>query len=89
VHELLQKTELKHEEISRGDGQNASKTASWNELSSLNRLNWALGHEGQGVSPALAQNAALHVRIAQPGGQESLNVAAAAAIVLHASGTAI
>jgi TrmH family RNA methyltransferase len=48
---------------------------------------WLLGHEGQGVSPALADRAALHVRIAQPGGEESLNVASAAAICLHASAT--
>jgi TrmH family RNA methyltransferase len=48
---------------------------------------WLLGHEGQGVSPALADQAALHVRIAQPGGEESLNVASAAAICLHASAT--
>ena len=47
---------------------------------------WALGHEGQGVSPELEALASLHVRIAQPGGEESLNVAAAAAICLHASG---
>jgi TrmH family RNA methyltransferase len=46
---------------------------------------WLLGHEGQGVSEALAERATLHVRIAQPGGEESLNVAAAAAICLHAS----
>lgn len=46
---------------------------------------WVLGHEGQGVSPGLAQMASLRVRIAQPGGEESLNVAAAAAICLHAS----
>ncbi len=46
---------------------------------------WVLGHEGQGVSPQLAARAAAHVRIAQPGGEESLNVAAAAAICLHAS----
>lgn len=46
---------------------------------------WALGHEGQGVGEALMQQAALHVRIGQPGGEESLNVAAAAAICLHAS----
>jgi len=46
---------------------------------------WALGHEGQGVSTELAARAALSVRIAQPGGEESLNVAAAAAICLHAS----
>jgi TrmH family RNA methyltransferase len=47
---------------------------------------WVLGHEGQGVSPALEERAALRIRIAQPGGEESLNVAAAAAICLHASG---
>lgn len=49
---------------------------------------WALGHEGQGVSAELEALARLHVRIAQPGGEESLNVAAAAAICLHASATA-
>ncbi len=48
---------------------------------------WALGHEGQGVSVALEAMAAMHVRIAQPGGEESLNVASAAAICLHASAT--
>lgn len=46
---------------------------------------WALGHEGQGVGPDLMARASLFVRIAQPGGEESLNVAAAAAICLHAS----
>ncbi len=46
---------------------------------------WAFGHEGQGVSPDIAARAALAVRIAQPGGEESLNVASAAAICLHAS----
>lgn len=49
---------------------------------------WALGHEGQGVCAALEARAAHHVRIAQPGGEESLNVATAAAICLHASATA-
>ena len=49
---------------------------------------WVLGHEGQGVDPALAGLAAHSVRIAQPGGEESLNVAAAAAICLHASAVA-
>lgn len=48
---------------------------------------WLMGHEGQGVAPALAAKAQLAVRIAQPGGEESLNVAAAAAICLHASAT--
>ncbi|BCO27989.1 23S rRNA (guanosine-2'-O-)-methyltransferase RlmB [Rhodoferax lithotrophicus] len=49
---------------------------------------WALGHEGQGVGAELEALANLHVRIAQPGGEESLNVATAAAICLHASATA-
>ena len=46
---------------------------------------WVLGHEGQGVQHALVQRAAMLLRIAQPGGEESLNVAAAAAICMHAS----
>ncbi|MGQ3001562.1 MAG: TrmH family RNA methyltransferase [Hydrogenophaga sp.] len=46
---------------------------------------WVLGHEGQGVGEALMARAGAFVRIAQPGGEESLNVAAAAAICLHAS----
>ena len=46
---------------------------------------WVLGHEGQGVRAELEAMASLHVRIEQPGGEESLNVAAAAAICLHAS----
>jgi TrmH family RNA methyltransferase len=46
---------------------------------------WAFGHEGQGLAPALAARAALRVRIEQPGGQESLNVAAAAAVCLYES----
>ena len=46
---------------------------------------WAMGHEGQGVSDALMARAGLTVRIDQPGGEESLNVAAAAAVCLYAS----
>lgn len=46
---------------------------------------WAFGHEGQGVGAELMARASVHVRIGQPGGEESLNVAAAAAICLHAS----
>lgn len=46
---------------------------------------WIMGHEGQGVSPDLQARAGQHIRIAQPGGEESLNVGAAAAICLHAS----
>jgi RNA methyltransferase, TrmH family len=49
---------------------------------------WVFGHEGQGVSPSLAALAQRTVRIAQPGGEESLNVAAAAAICMHASAAA-
>ncbi|WP_332775292.1 TrmH family RNA methyltransferase [Polaromonas sp.] len=49
---------------------------------------WAMGHEGQGVSDDLMARASLKVRIDQPGGEESLNVAAAAAICLYASAIA-
>jgi len=49
---------------------------------------WLMGHEGRGLDDNLAWRAKLAVRIAQPGGEESLNVAAAAAICLHASATA-
>ena len=44
---------------------------------------WLFGHEGQGVAAELQARCALTLRIAQPGGEESLNVAAAAAICLH------
>ena len=50
---------------------------------------WLMGHEGQGVSAALEARAGLRIRIAQPGGEESLNVAAAAAICLHASAASV
>ena len=50
---------------------------------------WVFGHEGQGVSDSLLALAQHQVRIAQPGGEESLNVATAAAICLHASATAV
>ncbi len=46
---------------------------------------WVLGHEGQGVSAALLQRCAQSLRIPQPGGEESLNVAAAAAVCLYES----
>ena len=46
---------------------------------------WVFGHEGQGVSEALAQRCVHALRIPQPGGEESLNVAAAAAICLYES----
>jgi len=48
---------------------------------------WIFGHEGRGHSLQWAQKQCQTVRIKQPGGEESLNVAAAAAICLHASAT--
>jgi TrmH family RNA methyltransferase len=47
------------------------------------RLGWIFGSEGQGVSAPLAAAAALKVSIPMPGGAESLNVAAAAAICFY------
>ena len=44
---------------------------------------WVFGHEGQGVSEELRALCALELRIPQPGGEESLNVAAAAAVCLY------
>ena len=46
---------------------------------------WVLGHEGQGMAPAVRALCAQVLRIPQPGGEESLNVAAAAAICLYES----
>jgi TrmH family RNA methyltransferase len=46
---------------------------------------WVLGHEGQGVDAALLARCALTLTIPQPGGEESLNVAAAGAICLYES----
>lgn len=46
---------------------------------------WVMGHEGQGVSESLAARCSLMLRIPQPGGEESLNVAAAAAVCLYES----
>lgn len=46
---------------------------------------WVLGHEGQGVAATLLARCAMQVRIPQPGGEESLNVAAAAAVCLYES----
>jgi RNA methyltransferase, TrmH family len=47
------------------------------------RCAWVLGHEGQGVDAALLARCALTLRIPQPGGEESLNVAAAAAVCFY------
>ena len=46
---------------------------------------WVLGHEGQGASSMLMQQCRATVRIPQPGGEESLNVAAAAAVCFYES----
>jgi len=46
---------------------------------------WVLGHEGEGISAALQSRCSQTLRIAQPGGEESLNVAAAAAVCLYES----
>jgi len=47
------------------------------------RIGWLFGAEGKGVQGALAARAALKVTIPMPGGAESLNVAAAAAICFY------
>ena len=46
---------------------------------------WVFGHEGQGVAPSLLQRCAARLGIPQPGGEESINVAAAAAVCLYES----
>ncbi len=46
---------------------------------------WVFGHEGHGIAPALLERCALQLAIPQPGGEESLNVAAAAAVCLYES----
>ncbi len=50
---------------------------------------WVMGHEGQGVSAEIMALVTQKIRISQPGGEESLNVATAAAICLHASATSM
>jgi TrmH family RNA methyltransferase len=46
---------------------------------------WLFGHEGQGVAASLLQRCELQLGIPQPGGEESINVAAAAAVCLYES----
>ena len=46
---------------------------------------WVLGQEGQGMSAPLLARCQLALRIPQAGGEESLNVAAAAAVCLYES----
>lgn len=63
-------------------------TSSHTELS-IDRLDlpqpmaWVFGHEGQGVAESVMARCQLKVRIPQPGGEESLNVASAAAVCLY------
>jgi TrmH family RNA methyltransferase len=46
---------------------------------------WIFGNEGEGMSSSLAGRCAMLLRIPQPGGEESLNVAVAAAVCLYES----
>ncbi|HEU5293561.1 MAG TPA: RNA methyltransferase [Burkholderiaceae bacterium] len=46
---------------------------------------WVFGHEGRGVTASLLQRCAVRIGIPQPGGEESINVAAAAAVCLYES----
>jgi TrmH family RNA methyltransferase len=46
---------------------------------------WVVGNEGQGIAAEVMARCRSTVRIPQPGGEESLNVAAAAAICLYES----
>jgi len=62
------------------------RDAGWlHETALPDPLAWVFGHEGQGLADDVAAACALRVRIAQPGGEESLNVAAAAAMCLYES----
>ena len=54
-----------------------------NQLALPQPCAWVFGHEGQGVGAELMQACAHQVRIPQPGGEESLNVASAAAICFY------
>jgi TrmH family RNA methyltransferase len=49
------------------------------------RIGWIFGAEGQGVGERIAARASARVTIPMPGGTESLNVAAAAAVCLYES----
>jgi TrmH family RNA methyltransferase len=46
---------------------------------------WLFGNEGQGIADELLERCDRVLRIPQPGGEESLNVAAAAAVCLYES----
>lgn len=57
-------------------------STSLHELDLRDRVAWLFGNEGAGLSPELEALATHAVRIPMPGGSESLNVAAAAAVCL-------
>jgi TrmH family RNA methyltransferase len=67
---------------SHGEGQGARPL---HEAALPSPCAWVFGHEGQGIADEVAARCQMTLRIAQPGGEESLNVAAAAAICLHES----
>ena len=46
---------------------------------------WLFGNEGQGIAAELLERCDRVLRIPQPGGEESLNVAAAAAVCFYES----
>ncbi len=46
---------------------------------------WLFGHEGQGIAASLRLRCERVLRIPQPGGEESLNVASAAAVCMYES----
>lgn len=46
---------------------------------------WVMGHEGQGLSSEVSRRCARVLKIAQPGGMESLNVAVAASVCFYES----
>jgi TrmH family RNA methyltransferase len=54
-----------------------------NDADLSGRMGWVFGAEGQGVSPALVARTQLKITIPMPGGAESINVAAAAAICFY------
>lgn len=56
---------------------------SLSEADLAGRIGWLFGSEGRGVGPATAARADLNLSIPMPGGAESLNVAAAAAICFY------
>ncbi len=46
---------------------------------------WVMGHEGQGLSSEVSRRCTRTLKIGQPGGMESLNVAVAASVCLYES----